>query len=176
MSASAGRPEGRVPSRGLWGVPIVILVCCAAAYFVFDSRYRRRQEECERLTAQLNEAVGYLEAGQFDKADAALAALAARLPQEPAAVRNLAICRVLAFLEPVKPEQAEPSPAPARAAVEAARKLEPRSPVPHLLAARIAEHLQDSAAAIAELRAAANLAADDPAIWYDLYGRRRVAG
>jgi hypothetical protein len=150
-------------------VPIVILICCAAAYFVFEARYRRKQEECERLTVQLNEAVGYLEAGQFGKADAALAPLAAKLPQEPAAVRNLAICRVLAFLEPLKPGETERSPAPAQAAVEAARNLEPRSPVPHLLAARIAEHLQDSPAAVAELRAAADLAADDAAIWYDLY-------
>ncbi|MGE5194442.1 MAG: FG-GAP-like repeat-containing protein, partial [Deltaproteobacteria bacterium] len=169
MSANAGSPDRSAPSRGLWAVVIVVLLACVATYFVFEARRRQKQEECERLTAQLNEAVGYLEAGQFDKADGALSALARMFPKEPAAVRNLAICRVLAILQPQKPGEAEPSPSLAQSALDAARSLEPRSHVPHVLAARLAANQQDAATAVAELRAAGNVAADDPAIWYDLY-------
>src|SRR5262249_34374569 len=56
-----------------------------------------------------------------------------------------------------------------QSALDADRKLEPGSPVPHLLAARVAAHQQDAETAVAELEAAAKLAPDNPAIWYEIF-------
>src|SRR5262249_16464887 len=55
------------------------------------------------------------------------------------------------------------------AAIEADRKLEPRSPISRILAAHVSRHLADVAAALEELQAAAKLAPDDAAIWYEIY-------
>jgi hypothetical protein len=170
MTANAEGPPRRARSRGLWATAVVVFFCLIGigAFLLIEAGNRRRQEECEHLAAQMNEAVGYLEAGQLDKADAVLSDLARRFPREPAAVRNLAICRVLAVVQPQKQEGGEISPAPAQAALDALRSLEPGSPVPHVLAARLAAHLQDTPTAVAELHAAGKLAADDAPIWYDL--------
>jgi uncharacterized protein HemY len=139
-------------------VAFVSVVVGIVAYVLRDARERQEQDRCERLTAQLNEAVGSLESGDFVKADAALSELARKLPNEPAAVRNLAICRVLAFLAPRKPGEPEASPEPAQSALDAARNLEPRSPVPHILAARMAHRPEDAATSINALEEAARLA------------------
>src|SRR5260370_36297368 len=102
MSANRGTSDHR------WLVGVVVVVAVAAAYILLPPAKPLKNgngknaidqnltgDECERLTSQLNSAVGFLEGDQLPKADEALAELAGRFPNEPAAVRNLAICRVL---------------------------------------------------------------------------------
>jgi hypothetical protein len=182
MSSSGGNPSGGASWRGLWPVAAIVVVASVLAFFLIPDRNRLRNggpqnpnrgslttDECERLTSQLNETVGNLEAGQLQKAEGALAELVQKLPNEPAAVRNLAICRVLAFTASRQPGEDEPPIAPVQSALDAARKLEPRSPVSHILAARVAAHRQDPETAVAELEAAAKLTPDNPAIWYEIF-------
>lgn len=181
MSTSDEKQNGGRSMRGLWPVAAVIVVAGVLAYFFVPRRDPQKNanpskvdggspalEDCEWLTAQLNEAVGYLESLDLPNAEKALFALAQKFPAEPAAVRNLAICRALA-LDRLSAEAARSDPAQALPAVEAARKLEPNSPIPPLLAAHVASHFEDAATAIGELEGAAKLAPDDPAIAYELY-------
>jgi len=181
MSANPENPNGGTSWRGLWPVAAVILIAGILAFFWLPKNEPQQNgrpkngeatkpaaADCERLTARLNEATGYLEALDFPNAEKALSALANEFPREPAAIRNLAICRALA-LDKVSAEEARHDPARAGAAIEADRKLEPSSPIPHVLAAHVASHQDDVAAAIAELEAAAKLAPDDPAIAFKLY-------
>jgi len=181
MSANGDKQNGGTSFRGLWPVAAVILIAGGLAFFFLPKNEPPQNakpkdgagaipapHDCERLTAQLNEAVGYLESLELPGAEKALSALVREFPNEPAAVRNLAICRVLA-LDKLSTEAARSDPAGAMPAIDADRKLEPDSPIPRILAAHVASHLEDAATAIAELEAAAELAPDDPAIAYDLY-------
>ncbi|HEY2250029.1 MAG TPA: hypothetical protein VGH74_03170, partial [Planctomycetaceae bacterium] len=127
--------------------------------------------DCERWTSLLNEAIGNLENVEFSKADKAFSELAAKFPREPAAVRNLAICRALAVIDS-KPEPQYKDAAIthiAQPAIEAARILEPESPVPYLLAARIAIKRDDPAGAVAELEKAQQLEPLNPVIALEIY-------
>jgi predicted Zn-dependent protease len=182
MSSSGGSPNAGASWRGLWPVAAVVAIASVLAFFLIPDRKGppaggsrkvvrggMSDEECELLSARLNEAVGNLEAGQLQNAEGALAELAQKLPDQPAAVRNLAICRVLAFVEPRLPGEGELPLAPVQSALDAARKLEPASPVPHILAARVAAQQQDAQAAVTELEAAATLAPDNPAIQYEIF-------
>src|SRR5262249_42899305 len=129
--------------RQLAAVGVVILVACIIAFFLLRNDRngqnagrklgggnRLNPEECEQLTGRLNEVVGYLEISQgnvdtrqvLTKADEALSELARKLPNEPAAVRNLAICRVLLFKK-LEPHETSNNPTFAQSAIEAARRL-----------------------------------------------------
>src|SRR5438552_2794122 len=96
---------GNGSSRGLWLLFAVIVLICVAAWFLLPKNEPRpnriiggkpNADDCERLTSRLNEAVGYLESDQLAKADEALSELLPKFSREPAVVRNLAICRVVA--------------------------------------------------------------------------------
>lgn len=187
MSANPGQPQGAGASRGVWfaGGTVVLLI---AGLAIFLSNRGRRAEngkaekttggslsadECERIAGILNEAIANLENNQLSKADSALSELAKALPGEPAAVRNLAICRALS-IDGMSPEISRQDPAGAKAAIDAAVSLEPKSHAPHILAARVAKRQEDVAAAIGELRVAGELA-HNAATWYELYTLREVA-
>src|SRR5262245_21174656 len=180
MSSSGDNSSGGAWWRGLWPIAAIVVVASVLAFFLIPDRNKPRNgapqnpnrgslaaDECERLTSQLNEAVGNLEAGQLQKAENALAQLAQKLPDEPAAVRNLAICRLLIF-QSVPAEDGRSDPVAARVAIEAAKKLEPRSADPHILASRLAARAEDIPAAVAELEQAAKLSPDDAAVRFEL--------
>src|SRR5258708_850205 len=127
--------ENRGTSHHRWLVGTVVVVAVAAAYFLLPPAKPLKNgngknaidgsltgDECERLTSQHNSAIGFLESDQLLKADAALAELAGRFPNEPAAIRNLAICRVL-LLEKLSPEEARRDPTSTLPAIDAAKKL-----------------------------------------------------
>jgi hypothetical protein len=188
MSSGGANPNGGASWRGLWPVAVVVAVACVLAFFLIPDRKGppgggprkvirsgMSDEECERLTARLNEAVGSLEAGELQKAESAFLELSQKFPREPAAVRNLAICRLLIF-DAVPLDDSRSDPAAARTAIEAAKKIEPGSAIPHILAARLAARADDVAAAVAELEQAAKLSPDDAAVWFELYSFGEVAG
>ena len=184
MSANSNDSSDNGSSRGL-GILVaaVIVTAIVVAWFVLSpvkgppnigrpvdtDSVRESAADCERWTSLLNEAIGNLESAAYIKADKSLTELAAKLPKEPAAVRNLAICRTLEVIALTLPEEAFYDPASALSAIEAARILEPKSAVPHLLAARIATKRDDSSTAIAELEKARQLEPDNPVIAYEIY-------
>ncbi len=189
MSANHKNSSRGAWLRRFWLVVAVILITGGTAFLLFNnvkpphdagngkpanSGNAMTAAECEQLTAQLNMAVGNLESDELKAADEALSELAKKFPNEPAAVRNLAICRVLE-LKKLKPEELLQKPAVGLAvseiakSVEAAKKLEPQSPIPYILAANIANHQSDASTAIAELEEAAKLAPHDAAVWYSMY-------
>ncbi len=191
MSASPENQKSGTTWRGLWPVAAVVVVAIVVAFFFLPRNNppqnvrpgnvgapKANAVDCERLTARLNEAVGYLERGAIPElkkelvsADKILIALRQEFPGEPAAVRNLAICRTLEFLaiEKIDSEEGGSALAAALPAIDADRKLEPKSPIPHILAARVASHRDDPTGTIAELEAAAQLAPDDATIAYEMY-------
>jgi tetratricopeptide (TPR) repeat protein len=182
MSANENHRSGRI-SLGVLGLAVVVVAAIGvAAWFIVNQKEPVPEKgkvpdspsvhlsaaDCEKSNSQLNEAVGNLESGAYSKADQALAGLARMFPQEPAAVRNLAICRTLAVTDS-KPEPAFADPAVALPAIEAARLLEPNSPVPYLLSSRIAAKREDPDAAVAELEKAQRLAPNEAVIAYEIY-------
>src|SRR5579872_5116311 len=186
MSWNQRKTDASGRLAGLWPVAVVLVLAIIAAWFVFREEKRPQNgnlatpvsealsdEECERLVSQLNTAIGHLEfaenqASHLAQADAALSELARRFPNEPAAIRNLAICRILE-LDALTPDEARSDPVGAKGAIEAEKRLEPNSSIPHVLAARLALHLGDVRKSMEELEAAAHKAPRDPAVWYELY-------
>lgn len=155
---------------------VIALAALGIGAYAF-TEYRRANiakatADCEKWKTVLNEALGFLEnapGNRLDDADRILSELVRQFPKEPAAVRNLAICRVMQ----VDPEMAVPGttpidPATAVPAIEAAMQLEPVSPVPHILAARVAQWKHDSVRALTELMVATELAPQDAATWYEI--------
>jgi hypothetical protein len=191
MSADPQNQKSAANWRAIWPVAAVLIALGAGAFFLLPANKPQQKArpgngaapnaaavDCENLTVRLNEAVGNLERGVMQdgkkalaSAEPALAALVQEFPGELAAVRNLAVCRTLAYLAVEKPDtdEADSANAAVIAAIAADRMLESKSPIPHILAARVASHRQDLATSIAELDAAAKLAPDDPTIGYELY-------
>lgn len=175
MSTSPNQPAGNGPWP-LWLMIIVGAIVIGAGLFLVQRGKKTggSDADCEQLTAELNEAVGNLEAvgaGEAKRlplADKAFSDLARRFPKEPAATRNLAICRAVAF-DSLPPEQARVSTVNFKSALDALQKTEPRSPIPHFLAARIAVRQDAIPSAIDEFKKAVELAPEDPAMWYALY-------
>ena len=149
MSANPNNSSGNGSLRGMGLAVALIAAAIVVAWFVLSPKeqppakgggpdvvaVQENAVDCERWTSLLNEAIGNLESDAYIKADKALAELAAKFPKEPAAVRNLAICRTLAVIA-ATPEMQFKDPAVALSAIEAARILEPDHR-PHILAARI---------------------------------------
>lgn len=132
-------------------------------------------DDCRRLTEMKNRALAHLERNDYVPAIEILEPLANELPDEPAAVRNLVIARLMALRTgedvPGLDEQ-----------LERAQEVEPDSPVPHRLTARAAAARRslaagrgDSAAAakwetvaLRELDAAIAKSPDDPSLWLEV--------
>ncbi|MBS0262280.1 MAG: VCBS repeat-containing protein [Planctomycetes bacterium] len=157
---------------------IVLLVLVAVGVGVYLTRDLQRSAskqaslDCEKWTTALNEALGLLEnapGNRLADAESRLQELARQFPKEPAAVRNLAICKFLS-VDPAlaSPDSPPVDPSTALPAIEAAMALEPASPIPHILAAKIALFKQDAVRALREYQAATRLAPDDSAIWYEI--------
>ena len=136
MSAKPDNSDGNGSNRNL-GLAVVAIVACSVLAFVLLRKEGPVQNgpgpdpdgdpvsaaDCERWNSLLNESIGNLESEAYAKADQSLSELAARFPNEPAAVRNLAICRTLAVIDP-KAAAAFKDPAVAIPAIEAARALD----------------------------------------------------
>ncbi|HEY3964300.1 MAG TPA: CRTAC1 family protein [Planctomycetaceae bacterium] len=158
-------------------VAVVLAALGIGGYIIVESRRAavvKATADCEKWTTLLNEAVGLLESAPDNRladADQLLSDLVRQFPKEPAAVRNLAICRLMRVdpeMNAAVPGATPVDPATALPAIEAAMKLEPLSPVPHILAARVALWKQDSVRALAELMEATALAPQDAATWYEI--------
>ena len=180
--SSSENPNGNSRTRlvNFALIAFVLIGLGIAAYLVSLKKHggngsdvSKSQKNCEKSVVALNEAISYLESAPDDRLDDAeklLTELAKQYPNEPAAVRNLAICRV-GQVNPerqVKSDTPRPDPAYAFPAIEAARKLEPKSAVPHILAARVHQWKQDSASAYTSYLEAAKLAPNDPSIWQEV--------
>lgn len=137
---------------------------------------------CARWVAQKNLGVGQLENMKFEDADRTFAELTSQLPEEILPHRNLAITRILALAagDSQKESQADPKKNASgvtreslvRGGEDAVKKLlevDPKSPISHLLAARIARVANRQADAANEFKQAAELAPDDPAIQYQVF-------
>jgi len=186
MSANESLPSGGTATGKIWPMALVLAAVLCAGYYLTRPRPAQNgggqhgavqnDPECERWTSLLNEAVGNLENNELPKADKAFSELAVRFPKEPAAVRNLAICRTLATTDAqMSVEDARRDAAQALPAIKAAGALEPRSPIPHILAARIAARHEDLQLAVTELSAASQLAPRDAGILYEIYNVASVA-
>lgn len=159
----------RTSRPGLWLLLASVVAAGAGAWWWM-------RDDCTRWFELKNTAVGHLENNDFLKAEQALAELATKFPEDPAAVRNLAIARLLA-LQPqgVPGESAEAIKKNAEAALERDRKIEPESPAPYVLAAFHAAHQKDEQRAVADLDRAIELAPQDVALLYELFSVTRFA-
>lgn len=186
----------RTSSRLWWGVVAIIFVAGALGVFFWlrhrdepdnggrgDSTDGIAAEQTVRLLELKNLAIGHLENNLLEEAIKEFETIARELPEEPLGTRNLAISRVLA-LEQVPAEWLRTEPGKfakfreqAENAVKAATAKEPKSAVPHIIAARMWHHLADvdfggedfAGREIAALKTAADLNPDSAHIWYELY-------
>jgi len=120
------------------------------------------------LVSLKSTALGHLEAGRYQEAEAAFAVLLERLPEDPLAARNLTIGRLLAAQQAGAETRTE-ALGRARAALERLRALAPDAAPTHLLAARLEKLAGNDAEAVAALARAVELAPDARGLWYELY-------
>ncbi|MSR59498.1 MAG: hypothetical protein EXS05_17960 [Planctomycetaceae bacterium] len=194
MSTAPPR-HGDHGTRGVWIVIGTIAVVILAAWLLMRSppnqendpvRERRppggdqsqlkfSADDCQRLTELKNRALAHLERNAYESAIEILEPLAKQLPDEPAAIRNLVIARLMAL------DKGEDVPG-LDEQLTRAREVEPDSPVPHRLAARaaigrrlLATGQGNSAAAakwetvaLRELDAAIAKSPDDPSLWLEI--------
>ncbi|MEX2173660.1 MAG: CRTAC1 family protein [Pirellulaceae bacterium] len=131
-------------------------------------------ENADELNQAKNVGLGYLENQKLTEARQAFELIAADLPADPLAARNIAVARVLAL-----GIDYEPAPQPdidaAQAALAAARMREGESLALHWLALRISVAERDFSAAEAHLAAIVAAEPNDPAAWYTLFRILRLA-
>lgn len=196
-------PQESRPSdgkSGMWIVAGVVLVAIGLAAWLLKDRRpggplqppgnagddRLSAEECRRLTERINLGLAHLEHEDNAEAIAVFGELVREWPGRADFLRNL----VIAHIRSVAREDPEGA-APAEKAVSDGlldsllvrlEQAEPASPVPHILAGRVALFRKGravargdgeagatlEATAVRELEAAAALAPDDPAIWLEL--------
>lgn len=178
MSQAADTPPPRSRGGG-WkhGITVGLAVCglvVVVAYLCF--RNDLSPEECERLESKKNLAVGYLENGELKKrehrlpeADLLFQEIARAKPGDPLGPRNLAITRLLYLNGQSDAKPKAVAAANARQAAQALVAADEGSAIAHLLAGKIAAASGDEPGAAAELNRAAELAPDDPALWYELF-------
>ncbi len=184
-------PEPRASRR--WHFVLIGLIVVATAVFVIlrgrpigngngfrEGPGKRLDGDAVKASSLLNEALALLENGKYDAAAEKFAVLDKQASDEPAARRNRAIAAVLAIapetLDKVRnAEKFQSGLARAEEAVAKAVKLEPKSPVTHLLAARLAEHHDDRRRQFDELQTAVDLSAGDPALETEIYVASRAS-
>lgn len=128
-----------------------------------------------KLLSLRDQAVGRLENLNFEEAEQLLLEIIRLLPDDPFGPRNLTICRDLA-IEKIDPgqrvEKMSDAIAKAGEALELLNRVEPDSPVNHVLAARVAVKQGDLDRAASELRRATALSPSSAPAWYDLFTLR----
>jgi len=122
------------------------------------NRDLQNQTEIEK-----NLAVGLLENGQFLEAEKKFSAIAALLPDETLAIRNLTIARLLAQ------ESGLMDLVPVQQAVDQLLKKDVGSAVTHVLAGRTAKLAGNSEAAVSEFQRAVELSPDDPSFLWEAF-------
>jgi hypothetical protein len=155
-----------------------------------DQPFRISQTDALRYIQLKNVGIAHLENARYAEAAEAFSTLIKELPDEPLGHRNLAITRVLqvkdAYLEKPGPEKAEKiaqARKNAETALAQAKDVEPKSPVPHLLAARYygelalqdaldSSHLQTQ---IAALKTAIERDEKRPYLWFERYHAESLA-
>ncbi|MDB5348625.1 MAG: hypothetical protein JWP89_7002 [Schlesneria sp.] len=130
------------------------------------------REDSVKLLAMRDRAIGHLENIEFDQAQPLLLDIIRQVPDDPFGLRNLVICREL-IVDKLDPSRgADQRTAAIKSANEAVEKLfvaEPKSYVPHVLAARMAMKENNTERAATELRRAIELAPQSAPVWYDLF-------
>lgn len=130
------------------------------------------QADSLRLIELRNLALGHLENLEFEPADKALTEIIRLLPSDPFGPRNLAICRQLAYDSLDKrrdPSAFDHAALAAKEAVQSSIDAEPESPVPLVIASRIAIKQELTEQAISDLRKAMTLSPDAVGPAYDLF-------
>ena len=158
---------------------VAVLAISAGVGFSLIVRHRnaeRRRIEIATASQQIelkNRGIGFLENGDYERADVAFSKLIEQLPGEPLGPRNLAIGRLLAIDNSLgsghTPDESEATIAKASAAVDELLKLAPDDAHSHLLAAEFAEKANDRTRHVEELSAAAELAPKDASVQFQLY-------
>lgn len=139
----------------------------------------RDTQEAHRLVDLKNEALADLENGQFAAADSPFFQLATAGTREPAGGRNWLISRIIA-LQSIdrKRESAAYEEAVERAqrALNLENALEPKSPIRHYLAGKLAQARGSSKQRNFEQHIAAGTAPGDPVQWAELYEAQSSSG
>lgn len=130
------------------------------------------RDDSLKLVDLRNQSVGYLENHDFPKADEVLVEISQMLPRDPFGPRNLAICRQLALKAIDKqrdPDAFVRATSLANTSIRRAFDIEPDSYVPRVIAARVAETLDQLEDAMTQLREARHLGPDAVGPAYDIY-------
>ena len=123
--------------------------------------------ECAELAATRNLGIAYLEDGRLKQAEAEFQKLVDKAPQELIGLRNLAVCRLLLIESP--PQGAASNPGFAFEVIERLKTIEPESPVPFILAARVERKGEQHASAARNYQKAIELAPEDRTVRHELY-------
>ncbi len=130
------------------------------------------REDSLKLIELRNQAIGHLENHDFAAADAALSEVVRLVPTDPFGPRNLAICRQLDF-ESIDKNRDHDRFAKATVkvneAIESAKKTDPASFVPWVIAARVASKQEQTEEALKNLREAIKLNPKSVGAGYDLF-------
>ncbi len=136
--------------------------------------------ELARIAELKNVGVAHLENNDLDDAEACFEQLIELLPKERFGQQNLAITQLLK-IAPENLNRADNAAAfdkgfeNANQTVDGLKQQFPDDPTVHVIAARLALHTEDHAAAIAALSKAAELAPDDAAIQFGIFDAGRYS-
>src|SRR5436190_4611295 len=113
-------PQQEIGKTGGWIIIGAIALTIALAWFIIPDGGKNDRpnemppkapfptaDDCQQLTGLRNVGLGHLEALRLQQAEEAFAEIARSFPQDPSAIRNLAICGVLKIENPT---QGEPAP------------------------------------------------------------------
>ena len=130
------------------------------------------REDSLKLIELRNQALGHLENHEFAEADAALVEIVRLVPNDPFGPRNLAICRQL-DLESIDKNRDQDRFAKAvvkvNEAIALAKRTEPTSFIPWVIAARVASKQEQTEEALHDLREAIKLSPESVGASYDLF-------
>ncbi|HEX7448521.1 MAG TPA: CRTAC1 family protein, partial [Pirellulales bacterium] len=152
-----------------------LAITVAVGYFSF--RNDLSPQECQKLEADKNLALGFLENADLSparplrlaEADALFESIAAQRPGDPLGLRNLTITRLLELGVAKEGNVKDHAVQQAREAAQRLLVSDDHSAVAHVLAGRIAAQTGDADQAAAELARAAEIEPHDAAIWYETY-------
>jgi hypothetical protein len=139
----------------------------------------RDTREAHRLIDLKNEALADLENGQFVAADSPFFQLATAGTREAAGGRNWLISRIIALqsIDPKRESAAyEEAVERAQRALNLENALEPKSPIRHYLAGKVAQARRSTKQRIFEQHIAAGTAPADPVQWAELYEAQTSSG
>lgn len=130
------------------------------------------RDDSLKLVDLRNQAIAHLENHEFAKTEAALAQMFPMIPDDPFVSRNRLISWQLALSKIDKkqhPDEFAVATTNAKEAIPRAKRVEPESYVPLVIAARVAERLEETPQALTDLRDAVQKSPDAVGPAYDLF-------